>query len=360
MPKSFVELAQGNTFTRSSEGGSSVDAAQRQFKVVLNAPNEAWLVDEVLGIKIGDPYSQTNQIPCVSWEARADGDSRLVKIVTFRYRSTPGGVDGSGGGGGGGGGSDPRLKSPEVRPALYQLSSSLQEVPAVGGGVLTSVGYGEVAAFKNSAGDLLEGLTRLEPVVNLQITQYAYTDQSGLLQYTGFVNSDQFVFSGHTVPIHCCMFQGLSVSPYVESGFRGFQLQFQFAFRWNYCPGVQFNGSSPLGWDQPIVESGYNIINTGLNNSQVQQEHLVYALDDAGNIASPKTLKSQGGKMRAQIPAGGVDGGERQHGAASPVLLNADGSPRARTLGALVARVQTQPATVFGNNFSNFGINSFY
>lgn len=359
MPKSFVELAQGNVFTRSSEGGSSVDSAQRQFKVILNSPDEAWNVDQYIGISIGDPYTATNQIPCVSFEGRADGDSRLVRIITFRYRSTPGGVDGSGGSAAGGG-SDPRLQPPATRPALYQLSSSLQEVPAVGGGVLSSVGYGEVAAFKNTAGDLLEGLTRLEPVVNLQITQYAYTDQSGLLQYTGFVNSDQFAFSGHTVPVHCCMFQGLSVSPYVESGFRGFQLQFQFAFRWNYCPGVQFNGNAPLGWDQPIVESGYNIINTGLNNSQVEQEHLVYALDGEGNIASPKTLKSQGGKMRAQIPAAGVDNGERQHGAANPVLLNADGSPRKRSLGALVTRAQTQPATVFGNNFSNFGINSFY
>lgn len=364
MPKSFVELAQGNTFTRSSEGGSSVDAAQRQFKVVLNAPNEEWLVDEVLGIKIGDPYTETNQIPCVSWEARADGDSRLVKIVTFRYRSTPGGVDGSGGGGGGGGGSDPRLKSPEVRPALYQLSSSLQEVPAVGGGVRTDSGvYTETSAFTNSAGDLLEGMTKLEPVVNLQITQYSYTDQSGLLQYTGFVNSDQFVFSGHTVPIHCCMFNGLSVTPYVESGFRGFQLQFQFAFRWNYCPGVQFNGNAPLGWDQPVVDSGYNIYNDGLGRQDVEHEHLLYKLDadESGFVEEPPTLARQGEKVRAQIPGqADASGRLRQHAAASPVLLNTDGTPRFRSLDPIVWRFRTQPETTFGNNFSNFGINSFY
>ncbi len=356
-----VELAQGNRYSRSSEGGGSVDTATRTFKVVRDSITESIDTPALCGIDVGDPYSDGNQVPCVGWESVPDGDSRMVLIVTFRYRSTPGGVDGSGGGGGGGGGgSDPRLRSPEARPALYQLSSTLQEVPAVGGEVLTSVGYAEVAAFKNSAGDLIEGLTRLEPIVNLQITQYSYIDQSGLLQYTGSVNSDQFVFSGHTVPAHCCIFQGLSVSPYVESGFRGFQLEFQFSFRWNYCPGVQFNGYSPLGWDQPIVESGYNIINTGLNNSFVQQEHLVYELDDDGNIASPKTLRNQGGKVRAQIPAAGVGGGERQHGAASPVLLNADGSPRARWLGALVNRAQTQPDMVFGNNFSNFGVNSFY
>ena len=364
MPKSFVELAQGNTFTRSSEGGASVDSAQRQFKVILNSPDEAWEVDAYLGINVGTPYSDNNPVPCVSWEARADGDSRMVKIVTFRYRSTPGGVDGSGGGGvSSGPGPDPRLRSPEVRPALYSLSSSLQEVPAVGGAMLVGGGYLDQPAFKNSAGDLLEGLTKLEPVVTLQITQYSYTDQSGLLQYTGSVNSDQFAFSGHTVPIHCCMFQSLNASPYVESGFRGFQLDFQFAFRWNFCPGVQYNGNNPLGWDQPIVDAGYNIINTGLGAADVEEEHLLCKLDDddSGFLKQPLELGGQGSKVRAQIPAASdASGRPRQHAAASPVLLNTNGTPRNRSLDPIVWRMQTQPAIVFGNNFSNLGINSFY
>lgn len=357
MPKGFSELAQGNVFTRSSEGGASVDSAQRQFKVLLNEPGESWSVPGYLGIDVGDPYSATDQIPCVSWEGRYDGDSRMVVIVTYRYRSTPGGVDGSGGGGQGG---DPRLKSPDVRPALYSMSSSLQEVPAIGGSMRVGGGYLVKPAFTNSAGDLLEGLTKLEPIVTLQITQYSFTDQSSLLQYTGSINSDQFVFSGHTVPVHCCMFQSLNASPYVESGFRGFQLDFQFSFRWNFCPGVQYNANDPLGWDQPIVDAGYNIINIGLGDSTVEQEHLVYTLDDAGNIASPKTLKGSGAKVRAQIPAAGVDGGERQHAAASPVLLNTSGSPRSRSLAPIVWRMQTQPAVAFGNNFANFGINNFF
>lgn len=357
MPKGFSELAQGNTFTRSSEGGASVDSAQRQFKVLLNEPYEAWAPPDYLGIDIGDPYSETDPIPCVSWEARPEGDSRVVIIVTYRYRSTPGGVDGSGGGGQGG---DPRLKAPNVRPALYSMSSSLQEVPAVGGSMRVGGGYLVQPAFKNSAGDLLEGLTRLEPVITLQITQYSFTDQSSLLQYTGSINSDQFVFSGHTVPVHCCMFQALNASPYVESGFRGFQLDFQFSFRWNFCPGVQYNANDPLGWDQPIVDAGYNIINIGLGDSTVEQEHLVYALDDEGFIVNPKELQGSGAKVRAQIPAAGAGSKERQHGAASPVLLNTSGSPRSRSLDPIVWRMQTQPATAFGNNFSNFGINSFY
>lgn len=360
MPKGFSELAQGNVFTRSSEGGASVDSAQRQFKVLLNEPGESWSAPGYLGIDIGDPYSATDQIPCVSWEGRHDGDSRMVVIVTYKYRSTPGGVDGSGGGGQGG---DPRLKAPNVRPALYSMSSSLQEVPAVGGAYRSPNGYVNESAIRNTAGDLLEGITKLEPVVTLQITQYSFTDQSGLLQHTGSINSDQFVFSGHTVPVHCCMFQSLNASPYVESGFRGFQIDFQFSFRWNFCHGVEDNGTDPLGWDQPIVMSGYNIINTGLGASGVEQEHLLYKLDsdESGFLKTPLELGLQNQKVRAQIPAQS-DSSERQrqHAAASPVLLNIDGSPRSRSLPPLVYRYQTQPAVAFGNNFSNFGIKSFY
>ncbi len=365
MPKSVVELAQGNSYTRTSEGGSGgVDSAQRQFKVILNSPNETWTVESAVGIAIGSPYHPENKIPCVSYESRPDGDSRTVKIVTFRYRSTPGGVDGSGSGGGGArGGSDPKLRSPEVRPALYTMSSSLQEIPAVGGAYLSPNGYVAESAFMNPAGDLLEGLTRLEPVVTLQITQYSLSDKSGLLQYTGTINADSFAFSGHTVPTHCCMFQSLNVSPYVESGFRGFQLDFQFSFRWNYCRNVQNNGTQPLGWDQPIVMSGYNIINSGLDNPAVEQEHLLYKLDDddSGFLQEPLVLGRPGKKVRAQIPAQeDASGRPRQHGAASPVLLNNDGTPRSRSLPPLVFRYMTQPSIVFGDNFSNFGINSFY
>jgi hypothetical protein len=87
---------------------------------------------------------------------------------------------------------------------------------------------------------------------------------------------------------------------------------------------------------------------------------LVYELDDTGNIKNPKVLKGVGAKVRAQIPAAGIDGGERQHGAASPVLLDSQGRPLSRNSDPIVRRVQTQPATAFGNNFANFGINSFY
>jgi hypothetical protein len=356
MPQSVVELAQGNVFTRSSDSGSGVDTAQRVYKILLNSPNETLDVPTECGIDVGSSYMSSYPIPCVGWEARHEGDSRMVVIVTFRYRSTPGGANSSGGG------DDPRLSQPTSRPALYSLSSSLQEFPAIAGRIYGQSGsaqWGSWSAVENSAGDHLEGLTKLEPVVTAKITQYSYTDQSASLAYVGYINSDQFSFSGHTVPVHCCMFQSLNVSPYVESGFRGFQVEFEFVFRNNVCNAISY-GSTSLGWDSPIINSGYNIINSGLGTSGVAQEHLAY--ERAGSsqyIKEPKSLINPGVKTRAQIPGAGSEEGETQHESASPVLLNIDGTPRDRSYGPIIWRVQTQPEMTFGNNFSSFGINSF-
>ena len=95
----------------------------------------------MIGINIGDVYTEGDPIPCVSFEGRMEGTSRTVVIVTVRYRSTPGGQPSSGGGSGvtvgRGAGSareldhrqitDPRTQSPELRPPLYTMSSSLQQ-----------------------------------------------------------------------------------------------------------------------------------------------------------------------------------------------------------------------------------------
>lgn len=361
MPKSVVELNQGNTFSRSSDGGVLAERAQRVFKVLLNSPDESWITEDTVGVSIGDPYSEQNPIPCVSIEGRADGDSRTVRIVTATYSSTPGAADGSGGGG------DPRRQSPEVRPAMYSLSSSLQQVPATGGMLYDSGGWSGPGAFRNSAGDLLEGVTKLEPVISITIDQYSFSDQAGLLQYVGYVNEDTFTFSGGTIKPHTCMLQGISVKPHVEqfggATFRGFFVSFQFAYRTNLCADV-LGDEKVIGWDSTAVDSGYNIINQGLGWANVEKEHLnlkhenelLPADEDLWELAEG----SDGSKCRARIIVGSTaENGQLQRLAASPVLLNLDGSPRARDLSPRVFRLQTQPEMAFGNDFANFGIRGF-
>jgi hypothetical protein len=40
MPKMVSELAQGNAFARSADGGQLADTATRVFKIILASPNE--------------------------------------------------------------------------------------------------------------------------------------------------------------------------------------------------------------------------------------------------------------------------------------------------------------------------------
>lgn len=361
MPKGVVELNQGNSFSRSSDGGVLADRAQRVFKVLLNSPQESWVIEPTIGVSIGDPYSENNPIPCTAIEARADGDSRMARIVTVTYSSTPGAADGSGGG------SDPRRSAPNVRPAMYSLSTSLQQVPATGGLMYDTGGWTGPAAFRNSAGDLLEGVTKLEPVVTITIDQYSFSDQAGLLGYCGYVNSDSFVFSGHTLAKHTVMLQGINVRPHVEqfggSTFRGFMVSFQFAYRANFCGDV-LGTDKVIGWDSTAIDSGYNIINIDGADNIIEREHLSLEHENGLLPANKNDWQvnpaTAGEKCRASIIISNTEeSGAVQRPAAQPVLLNSDGSPRSRSLEPRVYRLQTQPETAFGNNFSNFGIRGF-
>lgn len=360
-----VSELQTSEFTSSSDGGVQAFTAKRKWRVVRDSPQEFINVNTITGVNIGDPYSESDPIPCVSVDSKGDGSSRLVSIITAIYKTSPGGVSGGGasGGGGGGGGSDPKSSAPQVRPAMYSMSSSLQQVAARGGYILTENGVVGPGTFRNSAGDIIDGMTRLEPVVTINIDQYSFVDQSNLLQYVGHVNSDQFTFNALTIPMHCCMLQSISAKGHVETFgqavFRGFLVSFQFAYRKHVCEEISV-GDTAIGWDSPIIDSGYNIINTGLNSAQTEQEHLNLEHEDM-QVSEPQQLAAgtNGVKCRAAIVVAGQDGGMVQRPAAQPVSLNSDGSPRSRSLAPRVFRAQTQPEVTFGNNFSNFGIRGF-
>jgi hypothetical protein len=116
MPKMVSPLAQGNAFARSADGGQLADTATRAWKIILSSPDEPIDIAAAVGVQIGDPYSNSNPIPCVSIEGRADGESRLVRIVTAQYRTQVGD---------GGSGEDPGTQSPDVRPSNFSTSTSL-------------------------------------------------------------------------------------------------------------------------------------------------------------------------------------------------------------------------------------------
>jgi hypothetical protein len=351
MPKYITQLAQGNSFSQTAENGQGAFSATRVWKVILNTPDEALDINAATGVNIGTPYSNANPIPCVSIEGRADGESRLVRIITATYRATPG-SDLS---------KDPKTVGPTLRPALYSMSTTLSEITAWGGRVVTNGSSGPWVPASNPVGDLIDGITRLEPIVTISIDQYSYTDQSAILGYIGYVNSDSFNFSSLSVGVHCCMLQGVTSNPVVEqfgqSTFRGFKVSFTFGVRAHHT--ITRDGPQAIGWDLAVPQTGFNIKNAGLNNTGTDQKALVLEHNDM-KVVVPLQLAAgtAGDKVRAMVPIPTGDGGWAQRPVAQPVALNDDGTPRSPTASppVLINRVCLQPEMAFGNNFSNFGI----
>lgn len=360
MPKLVSELAQGKSFSRSSEGGALADQATRTWKILLTSPNEPFDISQAVGVNIGDPLGSANPIPCVSLDVKADGESRMVRIVTAQYR-TSAGI----------GSVDPGSQPPAQRPALYSMTTSLTEIAAWGGAPVSGGVSGTWVPAVNPVGDLVDGVTRLEPVVNINIDQYSASDMSQLLAYCGYVNSDAFTFSNLSVGIHCCMLQSISSSAVVEqfgnATFRGFKVTFGFAVRAHWT--ITRHGFQAIGWDMAVPQTGFNIINYGLASpNEVDVEALTLQHEESGKVqlnsdGTPQTYAfgTQTKRTRAMVTVPASQGGWTQRPSAQPVALNDDGTPRSRsqTPRVLINRICIQPEMAFGSNFSNFGIRWF-
>lgn len=332
MPKLVSEIAQGNTFSRSSESGAVADSATRAFKVILDSPNEALDIFAAIGVNIGDLYSSGSPIPCVSIEGRSDGDSRLVRIITAQYRSRSGGS----------GSSDPGTSSPDVRPANFSTSTSLYEAPAY----KWSANGTQWEPIVNPVKDQVDGITKMEAITTIRVTQFQPFPGTVHASYCGYVNQETMSLGGYmTCDPKTVMFRGVEANPAVESFggilYRGFNNAYEFAFRANYVDGLGY-----CGWDVTPLVTGFNIINTGLGNASVDQEALAYEHDDERKvISSPLALIQPGKKVRAMVSIPATNKGYMQNPCASPVALNEDGTPRARTANppVLVWRRQVQP-----------------
>ena len=365
MPSQVKELSQGNSFSRSSDGGGLADSAVRKWRVLLSSPNESWDIFEAIGVNIGDSYSTQNPIPCVSVSSQMEGDSRFVAIVTAEYRSSPSADPLA---------PDPKTQEPTLRPAMYSMTTSLTEIAAWTGKKVSGNSSGSWVPACNPVGDMYDGITRLEPVVTINIDQYSSTDQSAMLQYVGYVNQDDFQFSGLAIPVHCCMLQGISSTPVVEqfngTTFRGFRVTFSFGVRMHWA--LVEGGMKAIGWDMALPQTGFNIKNTGLSSSSVDKQALQLEHKDGRVYVSPAgdvmlATGTSGKKARGMVTApatGSETGGFVQRPCAQPIALNDDGSPRnADNFGiaekVLVYQVCLQPETSFGDNFNSFGIRWF-
>jgi hypothetical protein len=354
MPKLVSELAQGKSYSRSSEGGALADTATRVWKVLLEYPNEPFVVPEAVGVNIGDPLSESELIPCVSLDVKADGESRLVRIVTATYRTTPGvGLDV--GGGESGGERDPKLDPPDIRPAMFSISGSLEEI-AVHEYYDTPDDNSSKAVAKNPNGELYDGLTTLVPSFTINIEQFD-TLPTRHNDKIGYINSQSFTFSGSSVPSKACMLRNIETVPVVETWggatFRGFKRTFQFMVT-----------GKPNGWNLKVPVTGYMVLQAGLGSPGVNSDAL--ALERSGGrvlttLPTPTgrdyAAATQGTRVRAMVKIPFDDGGYTQVPSGQPVPLFSNGTPLDATVSSIEFEAfRTQPEMPFGDDFSAFDI----
>lgn len=329
-----VELAQGNTFGRSADGGQQTDTATRVYKILLDSANATWDIFSAIGVNIGDPYSQTNPIPCVSIEGQADGNSRLVRIVTARYSSS-GLVDPAGNA------SDPGTSDPTVRPAQFSTSTSLYEEP--------------VFDAYNPAKDRYDGVSRLVPITTIRVNQFQPYPATAFLTYAGYLNSETMSLAGWTsFAPRTVMFRGVECTPHVEkfgsTTYSGFMNSFEFAYKAGQLVVVNGVGAAQhVGWDIAQIVEGYNCIAFNPAAPGFSQEPFALPLqrDDATNdLKQPLALvdgAQVGKKVRAHVKmvSGGKDVGQAP--SAMPIALNLDGTPRSFEADPIITRIKIQP-----------------
>lgn len=364
MPKLVSELTPGAA-ERSVDGGRSADSYTRNWRIILLTPDEGYDIQQAINVRIGDPHPNSTSVPvpCISISERADGDSRMVRLVTATYKTTPSQDPQQ----------DPNSQAPDVRPAKFSISSSLIEVPAtqwmpVNPGNNAPNFFNPAVAFGhpdaiiggnlgnpelplNPVRDRYDGVTKLVPLINISIEQFDPTPVSRL-DDAGKVNSDDILFLGLQIVRFTCMLRNISVRPQVETfgdiTYRGFVRTFEFS--------IKTHG----GWLIDQLLEGFNIINKGLGDPDVDEgalnlEHV------NGKLADPRAIEPAllNKKCRARILISAPQGGEMQRPSALPVALNLDGSPRnvqAANPPVLRRLYLTQSAVPFGDNFRNMGI----
>jgi len=271
VPQEVSEISSGAQFSRSSNEGQLADTQTRVFRILRSSADETVDIQAACNVKIGDQHPYNLNLYCVSFDARFEGDSRMVVAATFNYQSTASAGSSSGG-------ADPRSQPPDVRPANWTTSTSLVEVPVstwhrrIG---IERWGDEEEPAA-NPVGDIYDGVTKLAPVVTISIKQFNATDPTVNLQYAGCVNSEQIVIGNLTMKPSTVLFRGISYEPVVESWggrtFRGWSATYEFAYRQNptkVWTGVDFfPGGGPksetavvvdLGWDIAVPVTGFNV-----------------------------------------------------------------------------------------------------
>jgi hypothetical protein len=367
MPISFSELAQGQAFSRSSEDDGLHDSFDRVFKVLLSSPSEVYDPQDYCKVYIGDPHPFNPNQTCHAFDAKFDGESRMVNIITFKYRSFSSQVAS------GGGDKDPKQNKPDIRLANWTTDVTLIERPSniwrKADGTPAEVSARVWSAPLNPVGDRYDDVTRLRPIVTIRVEQFESSDPLKMNNFAGFINDREIKLGTYTFPYHTVMFRGVTHKPHSETFgtylFRGWLATYELMYDPNRVYFVNADGSPPadgkwvptaIGWDRLQILEGFNVLNNRKDDPDVDWKALALKHQD-GKILFSSGVASYADNVQNTVTRAMVtvpeyqNGGLLQRPSSSPVALNADGTPRnlwktqsnGYKLQPLMSIYQTQP-----------------
>lgn len=336
MPAAVSEVGAGAKFSRSSDQNQVSDSQTRTFRIVLTSPQEFVDIQATCGIYIGNPHPANPLLFCVSFDANFEGDSRMVVLATFNYRSSPSARP-----------EDPKKQPPPIRPANWSTSTSLSEVPkATWYRRKSAAAWATDEPAVNPVGDMYDGVTALEPVVSIRIDQWEDSDPTRFNLYAGSVNLDAMELGTLEMKPGTLMFRGVSSQPALESWgeqlYRGWRCTYEFAYRRNLTKVRLAAGDDPaegdteadveIGWDIAVPMSGYNVRAfapaAAAANEDIYAQPLKYVGKELANPVALAEGVSAGDKVRAMVRIPEFeDGKSLQTTSASPVALKPNGRP---------------------------------
>jgi hypothetical protein len=346
MPKAVSEVSDGNQFSRSLNQGQIADSATRTFRIILNSPSEAFDIQASCGVFIGNAHPVNPNLACTNFDAKYEGETRMVFLATFSYASAP-----AASGVGSSEGQNPKTISPEYRPANWTISTELSESPLRRWRLRASMTeWGEPTKTVNPVGDMYEGLSTLKPMTTIKVTQFVLggaDDPTKHCRYVGYINSDTFQLGSLQIDPHELMLRSITATPTVEPWGslvrKGWSVDYAFLFNETIAE-VNFDEEgeaaesieSSIGWDAAIIVEGRNVKAFNPADADAWKDPYGQPLKpgpdgaplDPDNLSLPEGVDPDS-KQRAHVAITGFsERGMSQSPAGEPIALNLDGTPR--------------------------------
>lgn len=335
-------MATASEVTSGSGASKRSDEATltRAFRIVLSSPGESVSIESVCGVSIGSAHPSSESLACSSWDAKYEGDSRMVLLATFEYsptQTTSGNDDD---------------KPPDQRLAKWSTSALTWERPVFVWRKRNGVNAwaADWSDAVNPAGDIYDGVTTLSPLIKVTITQFEVLNPADHLKYVGYINDEVVTLGLHQIQPHELMLRNVSATPAFEQygaiQQRGWNVSYEF--EWKAGNRVKFRDdlgaevAADIGHDIAIVQSGWNVIAFNPILPAADEDPLGQPLrhfpdsheragridDDLGFFKLPDGVAA-GTRQPAQVAIPAVMGvGRQQAPAGQPIALNDDGRPR--------------------------------